>query len=160
MTLYEIDEKITSLIDPETGELLDYEAFEQLQLERDKKIENMALWVKDLKAEASALNNEISALMQRKNSAVHKAEQLMKYIEKALNGEKFKTARCMVSYRKSTSIEVSDTDAFINWAKKNGREDLLTHVTTFSKKAIADCLKNGEIIPFASFVTKNNVGVK
>lgn len=48
MTIYEIDARMAGLIDPETGELLDYEAFASLQMEREAKIENMALWYKDL----------------------------------------------------------------------------------------------------------------
>ena len=43
MTIYEIDNRIAELVDPETGELLDYEAFAELQMEREAKIENMAL---------------------------------------------------------------------------------------------------------------------
>lgn len=54
MTLYEIDQAIQGLVDPETGELMDYEAFAALQMDRDAKIENMALWYKDLMADAMA----------------------------------------------------------------------------------------------------------
>lgn len=55
MTLYEIDQAIQGLVDPETGELMDYEAFAALQMDRDAKIENMALWYKDLMADAKAM---------------------------------------------------------------------------------------------------------
>ena len=53
-TLYEIDESIKALIDEETGEIADFEAFEALNLERDAKLENIALYIKDLKADAEA----------------------------------------------------------------------------------------------------------
>ena len=41
MTIYEIDDALLSLVDGETGELLDFEEFERLSMERDKKIEGM-----------------------------------------------------------------------------------------------------------------------
>lgn len=76
MTIYEIDARMAGLIDPETGELLDYEAFASLQMEREAKIENMALWYKDLTAEAKAIREEEKALAERRKSAENKAERL------------------------------------------------------------------------------------
>ena len=46
LSLYHIDQALEALIDPETGELLDYDAFEQLQMDREHKIENMVCWSK------------------------------------------------------------------------------------------------------------------
>lgn len=37
MTFREIDERMLSLIDQETGEIMDVSAFEALQMEHDKK---------------------------------------------------------------------------------------------------------------------------
>ena len=54
LSLYHIDQALEALIDPETGELLDYDAFEQLQMDREHKIENMVCWSKSLDAEAKA----------------------------------------------------------------------------------------------------------
>lgn len=49
MTLYEINEQIQKAIelgfDPETGEILDASALEQLQIDRDEKIENICLYM-------------------------------------------------------------------------------------------------------------------
>ena len=36
MTLYEIDKMITDLADPETGEITDFEALDNLQMARDQ----------------------------------------------------------------------------------------------------------------------------
>ena len=51
MKLYEIDEQILNCIDAETGEIIDADMLNALQMERDAKIEGVALWIKDLKAE-------------------------------------------------------------------------------------------------------------
>ena len=63
MPLYEIDQSIKALVDPETGELLDYEAFARLQMEREAKLENIALWIKDLRAKAEEIKAEKAAVM-------------------------------------------------------------------------------------------------
>lgn len=53
MKLYEINEAILGCIDQETGEVIDPEKLDALTMERETKLENVALWIKDLKAEAS-----------------------------------------------------------------------------------------------------------
>ena len=60
MTIYEIDQAIMECVDLETGEIIDTEQLDKLQMERDAKLENVACWIKDLKAEAEALKAEIS----------------------------------------------------------------------------------------------------
>lgn len=54
MNLYEIDKAILACIDPETGELIDEAALQDLQMERTQKIKNVALWLKNLNASAAA----------------------------------------------------------------------------------------------------------
>ena len=54
MTLYEIDKQISEFpfdVDENSGEILNIEDFEALQMARDKKIENVALYIKELLAE-------------------------------------------------------------------------------------------------------------
>ena len=57
MTIYEIDQSIMECVDLETGEIIDIDKLNELELEREKKLENVACWIKDLKAEAEALKN-------------------------------------------------------------------------------------------------------
>lgn len=58
MKLYEINEQIMACIDNETGEIIDTDKLNELQIAKDEKIENLALWYKDLLAEANALKEE------------------------------------------------------------------------------------------------------
>ena len=51
-SLYEIEEQILNCVDLETGEIIDEEALANLSMERDTKVENIALWIKNLLAEA------------------------------------------------------------------------------------------------------------
>ena len=108
MTIYEINNEIMNCIDMETGEVIDTDKLNDLQMERDAKIENVALWIKELKAEAEAIKNEKQALAERQRVAENKAESLKNWLSYALNGEKFKTAKCSISYRNSESVEVTE----------------------------------------------------
>ena len=140
MTIYEIDNEIMNCIDMETGEVIDTDKLNELQMERDAKIENVALWIKELKAEAEAIKNEKQALAERQRVAENKAESLKNWLAYALNGEKFKTAKCSVSYRNSESVEVTGEGLE---ALMREHEDLLTYKAPEpNKKAIKDAIKN------------------
>ena len=141
MTIYEIDKEILNCIDPETGEIIDIDKLNELELERDAKIENVACWIKELKAEAEAIKAEKLALAERQKVAENKAESLKKWLAFALNGEKFKTAKCSVSFRKTESVEVTD-EGLSNLMKEH--DELLTYKAPEpNKKAIKDALKDG-----------------
>ena len=161
MTIYEIDNRIAELIDPETGELLDYEAFASLQMERDTKIENMALWYKDLTAEAKAIREEEKALAERRKSAENKAERLKGYLDEALAGESYKSAKVAVSYRRSKAVEISDESAVISELENSGRGDCIYYTAPrVNKVALARLLKDGGAVTGAELVERNNIQVR
>ena len=117
MTLYEIDNAVNSVIengfkvDEETGEVLfTADDIEQLQLDRQAKIENIALYIKNTVSFANDIDTEIKTLTERKKAAERKAESLKSYLAFILNGEKFKTAKCAISYRKSERVEVANVE--------------------------------------------------
>ena len=105
MNLYEIDKAILACIDPETGELIDEEALAALQMERTEKIKNVALWLKNLNASVTALKAERDAFDERMKAAQKKADGLKKYLADALQGQKFSTDECAVSFRRSVAVD-------------------------------------------------------
>ena len=142
MKLYEIDNAILECIDLETGEIIDIDKLNELQLEREAKIENVACWIKDLKAEAEAIKAEEQALAERQKVAENKAESLKKWLAYALNGEKFKTAKCSVSFRNTESVEV--TEEGLENLMRCGKDELLTYKTPEpNKTAIKQAIKAG-----------------
>ena len=149
MKLYEINDAIEKLIadsiDTETGEInLDFDALDELRLERDAKIENMALFVKNKSADAKALDDEIKALTARKKAAQNAAERCMDYLAYVLNGQKFETTKVAVSFRHNKKVELAPD--WIEWAKAN-RPDLLRQKEPEADKvAIGKLLKNDEEI--------------
>ena len=152
--LYEINEAIMNTIDLETGEITDFDKFEALQMERDEKIENIALWVKNLTSEAEALKAEEKAFAERRKRAENKAESLKRYLDSALNGQKFSTTKVAINYRKSTAVEVDESKLPAKWL----REIPATHVV--DRAEIAKALKAGEAIEGAKLVENNNIQIK
>ena len=153
MKLYEIDEAIMSCIDEETGEIIDSEKLDKLQMERDKKIENVACWIKDLKAEAEALKAEKQAFAERQKVAENKMESLKKWLAYALNGEKFKTVRASVSFRTTDKVEIADI-------YKLDENYLRYKDPEADKTAIKEAIKAGKEVAGATLVENTSVIIK
>ena len=160
MNLYEIDAAITSLVDPETGEISDFTKLEELSMARDQKLENVACWYKNLMAEAKAIRDEEKVLAERRQSAERKAESLKRYLSDALNGEKFQTPKCAVSFRHTTSVKIENQDKFIEWAKIHEPDYLKYSAPSPDKTAIGQSLKLGVEIPGVELADNLSVGVK
>lgn len=158
MTLYEINSELLNLVDEETGEVLDYEKFMELNMAREEKIENIGLWIKDLKAEALALKAEKEALARRQKTAENKAESLTRYLQMMLDGEKFKTPKLSVSYRTSKAVEVDNE--FISWAMANNDQFLRFKEPDVDKTKLRDAIEKGEEIPHAAIVERIGVQIK
>ena len=71
-SLYEIDQELLDCVDMETGEILDTEKLDALQMERERKLEGVALWIKDLNYEAAAVKEEADKLTTRKKALDNK----------------------------------------------------------------------------------------
>ena len=76
MTIFDIDEAILNLVDEETGEVVDIEALEALEMERDRKVSNIACWIKQLDAEAEAIKAEKKKLADRQTAKENKSKAL------------------------------------------------------------------------------------
>ena len=160
MTLYEINREIEACVDDETGEIIDAERLEKLELDRKTKIENVGLWYKNLVSDAQALKNEIDVLQERKKKAESKAEQLKMYLDSVLTGEKFETGKVQMFYRKSKSVNLDDD--FIEWAKvTDGMDELLRFKAPEpNKAAIKAAFLVGRDIKHAELVENNNLSVR
>jgi siphovirus family protein len=159
-SLYEINAQIeqawSAAVDPETGEIISEEAaqaVEQLTMAREDKIENLALYYKNLTAEAKALKNEKLALEARQSAAEKKAESIKKYLASSMNGEKYKSEKVAISWRKSESVSV-DENAFLP-------DDYMTFKEPVPNlTAIKKALKAGEKIDGATLTSSNNIQIK
>lgn len=153
MTLYEIDQRIMECCDPETGEILDEQRLDDLQIARDTKIENIALWIKNLKSDKEALKAEKESFAQRQKATENRIESLTRYLETALNGEKFKTPKVAITYRKSEQIVITDgvqlDDQYLRYREPEP-----------DKTAIKEAIKSGVEIDGVSLKTRMNMQIK
>ena len=163
--LYEIDREIENLIvngiDPETGEwTLDESALEALQMEREQKIENVILYFKDIKKDCIAIEQEISNLDDRKDRLEKTMEGLKIWLNKALAGQKFSTARCEVNFRRSEAVECDDD--FCAWAEQYEADSFITvkHSVAPNKSEIKKFLKSGGELPHCQLVEKQNIQIR
>lgn len=160
-TLYEINQSILDCIDMETGEIIDFDKLTELQIERSEKIEKVALWYKNLVSDAESYKREKETFAEREKAAKSKAESLKRWLAYALDGEKVTTDKVAISFRRSEAVEVEDEEAFIAFAQKNGRDDLLTYKEpTINKTEIKKAIKAGENIPGAELKEKQNISIK
>lgn len=154
MKLYEIDAEIMACVDPETGEIIDPEKLEQLQLERDFKIEGVALWVKNLKSDLNELEAERKAFQEREKQTKAKIENLSKWLTRALNGENFQTSKIAISFRSSEAVEITDESAIPkNYIRK--KVELVP-----DKMAIKIALKSNSDVPGAALIQNKNIQIK
>lgn len=160
MNIYEIDSAILACVDSETGEVIDIEKLAELQIAREKKIESVACWVKNLIANAQNIREEEKVLAERRRVLESRAESLKAYLADVLGGDKFETARCALSFRSSASVAIDDEEALTEWLTENYRDDCLKYSTSVNKKAVGDILKNGVKLPGAHIEFKNNLQIK
>lgn len=158
MNLYDINKELEiafeSCVDPETGEVVgDTSVLDELAMARDAKIENLALYIKNLKADAKALKEEEGRLKKRRETCENRLKWLTKYLSDNLHGEKFKTARAAISFREVESIEVTDV-----WELP---EDLRRYKDPEPDKAlIKAAIKAGQQVKGAELVKKLSMTIK
>lgn len=160
--IYEIDAAIMDCVDAETGEILDLEKLRNLQEERGKKIDNVACWIKNLKAEAEALKKEKLVLAKRQTSAENKIKRLNEYLSDALGGEKFESTRCKIWYTSSTSIDENDIDMeqLEAYAADSGNAILKPQPPKLDRELIKQLVKSGAEIPSIQLVKKRSIVIK
>ncbi len=156
MTLYEINEKIREFpaenVNPETGEVLNLEALNDLELERSEKLENYALAVKNYRAAAAAIKAEEDNLKARRERLEHTKGKLSEILRSELNSEKLSTARVRVSYRKSQVTKIFDMSSI---------PDKFLKITVEPKKNdIKAAINAGESVSGAAVAEKTSMIIK
>lgn len=167
MKLYEIEQQyldVFRLI--ENGDIPEEaiaDTLESMDCELTDKLDNIACYIKSLKAEAEAIDQEEKRLKERKEAKTKKADRLTEYISQTLltlNKTKVETARNVLSFRKSASLYIEDESEIINVLSSVGRGDLLDYKTTIRKQALKEEIKNGMELDGVKIVEKQNLQIK
>ncbi len=163
MKLYEIDEVIENsiLFDEETGELLNTltgelltpEEFDELEQERNKKIEGLIFKMRNLEADAKAFYDEKQRFAEKEKSAKTQVENIKKFLKSYLNGEKFSGKYFNVSYRKSVSVQITDQ-------AKVPEEYLRYKEPEPDKSKIKEAIRSGNYVNGAQLVESQNMIIK
>ena len=152
-TLYEIDAAILECVDLETGEIIDVDRLNELQMARAEKVEAVALWYKNLLSDAEQYAAEEARFKKRKQSAQAQAERLKKYLMDALAGDPYKSTRVNISFRSTPRVIVDDVldlpPRFVRFAAPEP-----------DKVEIMRALKAGEEIAGAHIETNQSIIIK
>lgn len=164
MTLFEINEELREIldfleVDEETGEVtsnVNFDRLNELTLERDRKLEGIGLYAKELMVEIDALKEEVDNLKNRIKSKTNKLERLKGYISfnLNLNGDiRFETPKIVLSFRKSKAVNVDENSL--------PKQYFVKKVELYPDKvAIKKLLESGKKIRGALLVEKQNLQIK
>lgn len=157
MNLYEIKQEfekaIEECVDMETGEIINPTRLDELNMVLTDKRENVALYIKNLSAEAKAIDEEAKNLTNRKRVLNNKVEGLKKYLADNLEGHKFETAKVVVSFRRSEQLEINSIEHIPT-------EYLISQEPKIDKVALKKSIKQGAVINGVQIITKQNIQIK
>lgn len=170
MNLYQINAEIEQLenavedgllIDEETGELLTFEqALDQLRMERTAKMENIALWCKNLASDVAALKAEEENLAKRRKATEAKSERLKAYLLGVMTQPDgkvlpFHGTKAVVTVRKNPPKVVISDEALLPMEFKIQKIESVA-----DKKSIMEVLGRGIEVPGAHMEQGRSVIIK
>lgn len=157
MKLFEINDQLATLLDAieaQDGELSAeaLSALDWLEASRGEKLLDLGCAYLGLTAEAAAIRETEKALALRRASLERRAESLKGFLRRQIDeGETHKDARCRLSWRKSTAVEITGTvpDRFLKY--RDPEPD---------KVAIKEAIEAYGCVYGAELVTRNNLQIR
>ncbi len=169
MKLYEVNEaimKAIDILDEEGGEINDITTqvlaeLDNLQMERTRILEYLAKAAINIRSEAAALKAEEDRLKKRRQALEHKEERLVGILDRECGGEKTNLGIATVTYRKSESLEIMNSEEACEWLRANGHAECIRiPAPEVMKDAVKKLMKNETEVPGVKLVTKNNCSLK
>lgn len=166
--LYQIDDRIRSITDPDTGEVMDWREFEKLQIDRQEALEGIALLCREKQALIATAKEEKKRFDSIAQRAEYQLERLLSLLDDVLDEDSsFSTGRVAVKTRQTPSIEITDEEAVADWLRKNPETwkhniyspmetEMVTHIR---KKGLAEMIGSHNI-PGVTRRTRRSVRVE
>ena len=169
MTLFEIDSKLREVldhlyevqVDPETGELVDggtsFIDITELNEERNKKLEHIGMYMKELDATIEAYTKEIERFKAKIKSLENKHKNLETYVITSMQSageKKFESMGADMTIRESEFVNIEENiDLPIEYVRVK---------TEYSpdKTELKKALKSGKIIEGVTLGKRINLNVK
>ena len=142
-----------NVVDPETAKAEMFEAWfdtlSGIEEEFDLKAENLAQYIKCLKAEVEVIDTETKKLRERRDSRNKRIERLKIYLMncmQAIGVKKIDMPRAKITIRNNAAgLKIDDEIEFINMFQDHGRDDLLKYsLPEIKKSEIKKLIKSGE----------------
>lgn len=159
MRLFDVNDQIEAIlaheVDQETGEIQDsaLERLNELGMERDALVLDLAAYMKGEQAEADAIKEQAQRLLDRAKRHAKRAEWLEGVIFRNVEpGQKLSDDRSEIRWRKSTRLKITDGDAI--------PDELYRYTRDLDKAEITKRLKAGEEIKGAELEERQNMSVK
>lgn len=142
-----------------------FDTLDGIEEEFEIKAVNIAIIVKNIKAEAEQLKAEKLRLAKRQAQKERAAERLEQYLlnsMQAIGREKIDKPQAVIRLKKNPESTVVDNEkSFIEWAETNGYNDLLKYKDPeVKKKEVKDLLKRNVELPFVHLERKTKIDIK
>jgi hypothetical protein len=151
-TLFEIKKDILDCTDMETGEIIDAEKLQQLQMDKHEKLRNIAFVAINASADIAAYKEQEKRFKAKRTAAEKTLAWAKETLARELDGQKMKEAEFTVSYRPSEAIEI-DEGADIP-------PEFLNMNPVIDKMSLKAALKEGAVIDGCRLVQKQNIQIK
>lgn len=142
-----------------------FDTLSGIEEEFDVKAENVAAYIKGLKAEADALKAEETALNRRRKAKENQIERLKAYLlenMKLINRQKIDTPKAKLSIRNNAeSVQFDDENDFITRCELAGADDFLRYKKPeIDKTEVKAALKRGDLIDGARLIRTQSLIIK
>ena len=141
-----------------------FDTLESIEGEFDMKAENIAVFIKEIKAEADMLKAEEQSLRKRRQTKERQIDSLKTYLltqMQEIGKNKIDTQKALISIRNNApSLVVDDELSFIRWAEQNNDGLLKYSMPEIRKSDVKKAVKAGDEIPFVHMEKSTSVIIK
>ena len=142
-----------------------FDTLDGIEQEFEDKAENVAAYIKSLKAEADDLKEEEAALNRRRKVKENQIDRLKDYLLHSMmtiNRTKIDTPKAKLSIRNNAeSVQFDDEEQFIRLCLARGQDDYLRYKDPeLNKTAVKKALQSGMEIDGASLIRTQSLIIK
>ena len=142
-----------------------FDTLDGIEQEFEDKAENVAAYIKSLKAEADDLKEEEAALNRRrkvKENQIYRLKDYLLHSMMTINRTKIDTPKAKLSIRNNAeSVQFDDEEQFIRLCLARGQDDYLRYKDPeLNKTAVKKALQSGMEIDGASLIRTQSLIIK
>lgn len=142
-----------------------FDTLEGIEGEFEMKAENIAAFIKSLKAQSDILKNEETALKKRRDTKDRQIESLKTYLlnqMKAIGRKKIDMPKAVISIRNNAPSLVVDGELeLINWAEEHDMDSFLDYqLPKIKKSEVKKACKGNMNIPYVHMESKESLTIK